>query len=473
MSDKDLKEKKLIKNTFWFAVGTLLSKVIMFLIVPFYTAILTTEEYGIADIISTSVSLAFPFFSLIITEAVMRFLLDKKGNEKDIFNFGFRIIFVGTIALVLISFPIFWFIPQIKDYWIYFILFYLFSSISTLESEFLKGQEKVKTLSIVNITYTIVFLGSNLLFLLTFKMAIKGYLLSFIVANLFSSILYFFAGKLYKYYSISKIEDNDLKKSMLKYSFPMIPNSAMWWITNSSDRYMVSFIISASATGILSIAYKIPSMLSIAIGVFMGAWQISVVDDFDNEKGKTFFKETYNKYNESLLIIAATLVVASKLLGKILYSADFFQAWKLSSILVIAFLFHSLAGFLGTVYTTVKKTRILFYSTLAGAVINLALNFLLINFWGVEGAVIATFASYFTTYLIRRLTIRKYIEIGKIRIRILLSYTSLFSCGILMYLDTCITIIIASALMVSIYALNYRFFISLIERLKKLIKRNK
>ncbi len=42
--------KKLIKNTALITVGNFASKLLTFFLLPLYTAILTTAEYGVADL---------------------------------------------------------------------------------------------------------------------------------------------------------------------------------------------------------------------------------------------------------------------------------------------------------------------------------------------------------------------------------------------------------------------------------------
>ena len=66
-----------------------------------------------------------------------------------------------------------------------------------------------------------------------------------------------------------------LIKAMVKYSVPMIPNSISWWISNSSDKYMLTAFCGVAVTGIYSVAYKIPTFLTTFTTIFMSAWQIS------------------------------------------------------------------------------------------------------------------------------------------------------------------------------------------------------
>lgn len=53
--------KKLIKNTALITVGNFASKLLTFFLLPLYTAILTTAEYGVADLMTTTVNLITPF----------------------------------------------------------------------------------------------------------------------------------------------------------------------------------------------------------------------------------------------------------------------------------------------------------------------------------------------------------------------------------------------------------------------------
>ena len=83
------KYKRLIKNILLLFTGNFVSKVLSFLMVPFYTSILTTSDYGVSDLITTTVLLVLPFFSLLMDEAVMRFTLDEGSEKKQVFTIAF------------------------------------------------------------------------------------------------------------------------------------------------------------------------------------------------------------------------------------------------------------------------------------------------------------------------------------------------------------------------------------------------
>ena len=75
------KGRKLGKDFGLLTIGNFASRILSFLLVPLYTSILTTEEYGIIDIICTTVNLVYPIASVVISEAVIRFCLEKENDK--------------------------------------------------------------------------------------------------------------------------------------------------------------------------------------------------------------------------------------------------------------------------------------------------------------------------------------------------------------------------------------------------------
>lgn len=71
----------LIQNTLLLTLSSFGSKLLSFFLVPLYTNVLSTAEYGISDIITTSSTLLVYTLTLHIGSAVLRFGIDK--NEKS------------------------------------------------------------------------------------------------------------------------------------------------------------------------------------------------------------------------------------------------------------------------------------------------------------------------------------------------------------------------------------------------------
>lgn len=459
--------KKLGKNIILLTVGNFASKVLSFFLVPFYTTVLSTKEYGSADILTTSINLILSIFSMLIYESVLRFLLDDTNDKKQIITIGLMINLIGFFVFLFFS-PLCLFISTIKEYYIVFVMYYLSSSLFNITSQYIKGIENVSLFTLGGVLNTIFMISFNILFLLYFKIGVFGYLSSFILSQLLVSLLYVIKGHILKELISIRTIDFVLAKKMLKYSIPMIPNSLSWWISDSSDKYLVTFFKGVSVTGLYSVAYKIPTILTILTSIFMSAWQISSVENFGTEENRKFFSDIYVKYASCTIILCTGLITFAKIISQFLFSNNFFDAWIYTPVLLLGFVFNSMSAFFGTVYTAAKKTQMLFYSTLIGAFVNIFLNIILIQKYSALGAAIATMLSYFFVWMIRFFNSHK---IMKLDIDIkgnIISYALLLIQVVLVCLDLQYSFFISIFINFLIIKLNF----NLINDVYLLIKKN-
>lgn len=384
--------KKLLKNTGLFAIGTFATSLLGLLMTPLYTSILSTGDYGVADLITVTTSLLMPLVTLAVFEGIMRYSLDKNADYNTIFTLGVLLSLGGSL-LVALFLPLISLTP-IGEYKWFFIAYFSTNTLYTIVSYFIKGIEKIKTYTIGGVIGSFVFICSNLFFLLYLKIGVDGYILSFILGSLIPTIYFFYTEKLYQYITIPSLINKRLIKDIIIYSLPIIPNGISWWIANSSDRYILNYYADVSEVGIYSVSYKIPTIMMTIMGFFVASWQLSSVDEFGSEKSKAFFSDIYNKYVLASVMLASLLIVFAKPFASFLYAKDFFVAWQYVPVLVIANVFNILSSFMGTVYTGAKKTKMLSLSTMMGAGSNILLNFLLIPHMGAMGAAIATAFSY-------------------------------------------------------------------------------
>jgi len=392
--------QKLGKNIMYITIGNFASKVMSFLMIPFYTSVLTTNEYGIADLMTTTINLISPFFTALICEATIRFALDKDKDKSQVFTGSFTIVTIGFVAMTLFS-PFILASNNLKKYYLLFVIYYFAVNLHNLVSQFARGIEKIALYSLSGVFQTVSFIVLNLLFLFYLKMGVIGYILSLVISNLLASIFLSIGCRLKNYLVSLKELDINLIREMLSYSIPMIPNSISWWVNNSADKYFLTFFSGVSVTGIYSVSQKIPSLFAIISTIFINAWQISAVEDFGSSKSRDFYSDIYNQYSSFIVMLASGLICITKLLASFLFSKDFFTAWVYTPILLFAFVFHSLSSFLGSIYTSSKKTRMLFISTMVGAVSNIILNLIMIPLWEGIGAAVATLSSYLIIWIIR------------------------------------------------------------------------
>ena len=174
----------LVKNIGILTISNFASKILVFLLVPLYTNILSDRQVGIYDLVGTTVALIAPILTLNVADAVMRFMMEKKKDPAAIASIGARIVFLSTVpagaALFIISRA--GFFPQIKGLEIYIFTFYSLSVFNSFMVQLAKGLEKVSDMAVSGIVSTAVTLLLNILFLAVFGLGLKG----FFAANIIS-----------------------------------------------------------------------------------------------------------------------------------------------------------------------------------------------------------------------------------------------------------------------------------------------
>lgn len=137
------KFKELVGNTLIFALGSLGSKLIVFLLVPLYTNIMTPSEYGTAELVFTIAQLLFPFVSVVIFESVLRYGLKKEVRKEDVLLCAFIVTAFGSVLTIIFT-PVFRFYAAISEWKWYICAYVVAYMVTSVELVYLKVRDKNK-----------------------------------------------------------------------------------------------------------------------------------------------------------------------------------------------------------------------------------------------------------------------------------------------------------------------------------------
>lgn len=418
--------KYLLKNIGILTLSSFATKLIGVFLVPLYTNILTTTEYGTYDLFNATIGVMLPILTMNIQDSVMRFSLDTKFNRKAIVSIGTKYLILSNliVAFGLIANAVFGFSTMLGQYSVLFFLMFLSQSLSGMLVAYIRGIDRIMDLSVSSIIASLVTIGLNIGFLVGCKWGLAGYFLANILGPLVQCLYLIIRVGIAHNVSL-KERFWEEKKEMLDYCRPLIANSIAWWINNTSDRYVVIFFCGIAENGIYSVAAKIPSILNILQSIFGQAWTLSAVHDFDSEDKDGFFSNTYRAYNCMMVITCSAIIVGDKMLAKFLYAKDFYIAWKYVPWLTIAIVFGALSGYIGGLFSAVKNAKFFAKSSIIGAASNIVLNLLLTPFLGVLGASVATAVCYLEVWSLRYWHSKRFIKMKIKLFRDVVSYSLL------------------------------------------------
>lgn len=427
------KGKYLAKNIGLLTLSQFGSKILIFFLVPLYTYVLTTEEYGIYDLINVSVLLLAPVLTLNIMDGALRLALDEDTDRTDVFNISLRYYGIGvlifTVLLVLNHFI--GLVPVVDRYIVWVWLLFAALSFADILAHYARGIDKVSAMAVGGIICAVVAVGLNILFLLPLHMGLIGYFLANILGSVAQAVYLFIAVRGWKLVAAHK-PNKSLEKAMLAYSAPQIFNTAAWWVNNSSDRYIVAWLCGFPAMGIYSVGYKIPAILNVFQNIFTQAWTLSAVKEYDPEDKNGFFAELYNVYDFLMIIVCSGMIVFARVIATFMYSKDFYAAWQYVPFLTVAVVFGSMVGFIGGVFSAVKDAKAFASTTVVGAVVNVALTVPLTWWIGPLGAAIGTAISYVVVWVMRLVTMRKYIKMKLNLVRDITAYVILVAQSVIL-----------------------------------------
>lgn len=404
------RKKDLILNTIIIAIGKCSTQVVSIILLPIYTSILTTQEYGTYDLIITITTFLVPFITLLMEESMFRFLIDAKDkNEKrEVISQTFIYSTISSIIFILIIIVI-GNLLNIHDTYIF--IGYLISNIIIgLRNAIVRGNGKIKLYSLTNFLTSLITIILNIIFIVKFRLGYYGLLYSSIIACLIVSSFVFIKIRVWNYISLRKF--NKIKmKEMIKYSIPLVPNSISWAIINLSDRLVISGFLGTSANGIYSMAYKFPNIMDTIYNFFYIAWKESAAKVLKDQDAKEFYNNVYHALLRFLIAITLGILAFMPFIFPLLIKEEFAEAYKYIPMLLIAMFFNNISGFYGGIFSAYKSTKIIGSTTIISAVINLVVNLALIKFIGIWAAALSTLISTFIVYKLRNIKIKEFVNL--------------------------------------------------------------
>lgn len=461
------KEKQLFKNTAIVSIGKLCTQLITFFLLPLYTYALSTEEYGIVDLLNTLISLFIPIVILQIDQGVFRYLLDVRDKEEEKKKIISSTIFF-TIIQSIIYLILFSFVSQFihNDYKYFLAINLVAIAFSTILLQISRGIGDNVRYAVGSFLTGLVTVILNVVLIIVFHLGAYGLLIASLCGNIICIIYILFAKKLYNYTKV-KYFDKAILKNILKYSILLVPNMLSWWIVSASDRLIISTIIGVSANGIYSAANHFSGIFSTLNSVINMTWTESAALNIEAEDKEQFFSKIFKLYVQFFGALCLGVIAFMPFVFSILVNSKFNSAYYQIPILIIATFFNILTSFLGSIYIAKKLTNEIAKTSMISALINIIINISLIHFIGLYAASISTLVSYFIMFIYRLIDSKKYVKM-QLNQKLLFSLMLMCVITIVAYYIKNIYLCVIVAVIITIYAIyinknNAKFIINLVK----------
>ncbi len=399
-----------IKSTIYYFVGNVLSKIIIFLLLPLYTKYISPSSYGYFDLMSTYVNLAIPVLSISIWVAMMRYMFDyQEDSEKIVSVVNGTVIFLSSLIVYSVVFFVATRLMEIQ-YAIYVYVYGLVFAFTHHYSHLARGYQHNFLFAVSGLVATVATVACNIILIIGFDMDYKALYISCCIGNLLQVILLEFKIRLVEKFSF-RVVDFTLLVQMVGYAFPYSINSVFWWFLTGYNRAVIANALDIGQNGIYAVSTKFSLVLYLISASVSLAWQETAFKKGDKEENiGMYYSDASDLYLRFLMLGTVLLLPFVYLVFPFLINARYKEALVLIPLNILATVVSIFAQFQGSIYGALKRTRVIFYSTLVSCLINAGLIWILIFPYGSQAANISMLMGFLANVIIRSVILNRYMR---------------------------------------------------------------
>jgi len=421
--------KKLFQHTFIYGLATVLPRMLSFLLVPLYTAVLLTSEFGEISIVFSWIVLFNVILAYGMETAFFRFFT-KENNKSTVVSTSTISLIFTTLLFLAAAFTFREGLSALSGIAVEFVTYTIFvltlDALVIIPFAWLRANEKPVRYAVIKIFNVSVNLGLNVFFLLALPelvgdgfwsiIYIEGFELSYIFISMVAASALTFLLLLPFYFNLVYKFSKPLWVEMMRYAYPVLIAGIAFAINEAFDRILLGWLlppgIAEEAVGAYAACYK----LAIFMTLFATAFRLGIEPFFFSQAKEKNAPETYALITRYFIafgsVILITVVVFADVLKIILIrDSDYWVAMKIVPLILLANFFLGIYHNLSVWYKVTDRTKFGAYISLVGAAITLIINFTLIPSMSFMGSAIATLAAYGSMMLISYYYGQKYFPV--------------------------------------------------------------
>ena len=401
------KIKTLAGETLLYGLGTILPRMLNFLLVPMHTYVFNREEYGAVTKLYAFVGFVNVVYMFGMETAFFRFANKPEASAKRVFDLTqSMVVFISvplTILLILFASPVASYlgVGAHPEFIVWLAVIMLMDAVVAIPFARLRLEKKARSFAVAKIINVTILVSATYYFL---QMAYDpfvgiGYVfLANLLANSF--FIVFFARTLFSW---RPAYDRDISPQMFRYAYPVMLTGAAgmtnemfsrltldWWLP---ETYYPN-LTSKEAGGVFGACYKFAVLMNLGIQAFRFAAEPFFFSNAKEKNSPTLFA----KINHYFIICCCLFFLAICInldLIKHLLSPAYWSGLHIVPILLLAYLFLGVYYNVSVWFKLTDKTHYGTWITIGGATVTIAVNFLLIPLLGYTGSAWAAFACYF------------------------------------------------------------------------------
>lgn len=385
-----------------YTIPSILSYGMSFFLIPLYTRVLSPSDYGALDLIIAFGLLITYLVGLEVNQGVARLYLDEKTDAGKRSLSSSALLFT-IFAFTFFSIIAFAFTPELSgivlgtsdldNVFRLGIVFIWINGIFNLLKIQLRFELRSEAYAIVSVVHALTTAGISVLLAYVFQYGLYGLFAGMIIGIMTGSILaLWYLRTTYQFhFDLSKL------KTILSFSIPLVPSSISVFVSMYIGRLMINYYLSLTEVGLYGIAYRIANVSTLLLIGFQMAMAPLIYAHYLKQETPAHLEKIFRIFLCMILIVFLVLSLYANIALMILTTPAYYAAGQVVVFLVPAVLLSQMYIFAPGIGIA-RKTHLFIGINVAGAILNILLNWTLIPRIGYVGAGIATLIGYFCVF---------------------------------------------------------------------------
>ena len=388
------------RHTVVYGAGIVASKLVSFIMLPIYTRYLTTADYGVLELLSTTIDVIGMIAGVSLAAGVFKHYSELRSEkERDSLMStvitGTAVMSLAVTMIGLLASP--WLTSLLFGQRVspllfrLFFLIYFFQSVSNRVFMLIQAEERSSLFVVLNVAQLIVNLSLTIWFVVFLGLSIRGVLLGNLVATgLMATCLgTYMARRVGLHFSMERF------RSLMVFGTPVAVWTIGSFVLTFSDRYFLNHFSGASAVGVYSLAYKFSFLLSaFAVAPFSQIWEPRRFAIANQPDASAVYRRAFLYLNLALFVGSAGILLFIRDALTVIATPAFLPAYKVVPVLLVVTIIQQWTGYCNLGLYLKNATNLYGWSAVIGVIAALGLNLVLIPRYGMWGAAWATVAAY-------------------------------------------------------------------------------
>jgi len=393
------------RHSLVYAVGMIIGRAVSFLMLPIYTRFLTPADYGVMAL----VEMTLDFISIVagarLALGLFRYYHKEETPEgqNDIISTSFLLIgimytLVGG-ATFLAAAPLSQFMFGSGEHTVLFRIAAVnvaLGALSIIPFSLARVQDRSLLFVGMNLLKLALQVGFVLLFLVVMRLGVLGVFLATLVANLT-------VGGVMTVWLFRRVRlswTGGAARDLLRYGVPLMATQVATFATTFSDRFFLQIWADEAAVGLYNLAYQFGFiMVMLGYGPIEQIWGPKRFAIMKESNSDALLSRGFLLINVVLISVAVAIALFVKDLLRVMATEDFFSAYKVVPIILLAYVFSSWASIQDIGILVREKTRYIAIANFVVAAVAILGYFIFIpRFfeWGAAGVTLVAFALQFS-----------------------------------------------------------------------------